>query len=226
MSFGMPSLPTFPPRAGGRAPFDVPKNVIRTGEQALWSAYYYADAFAVAQRTDTLFAAQQGQVAQGWPTAMSYAETNMQEASRIPGGQAYDVYAIAVQPYYVDNRGLVRAELANLQNHAAILWSFLQTVIDVAPIQLIGSGGGIYGDTADTGAAEGGAGGSRVALNNGPGHLWVYQNNPVILPAHGTFNIFLRWGANALVIDGGAGNSALSVRVVLLGMYQSAIPVG
>jgi hypothetical protein len=207
------------------APMQLPKTIVRIGEQAIWSTQQYADAQAMARNEDILFSTPQNGTGQGFAAPLSLAETNLREASRIPGGYAFTVQAIALQTYYSDQFAIVRADIANLVNNCVPQWSFLQVRIEIAPAQLIGAGGGVYGDTADTGAAEGGAGGSRIALNNGNGQVWVYRSHPVALPANSTYNIVLSWGANASAVDGGSNNSSQNVRCVLLGTFESAIPI-
>ena len=207
------------------APMNLPKSLVRIGEQAIWSTQQYADGATIARNEDTLFSTPKNATGQGFAAPLSLAETNLVEASRIPGGYAYTVQAIAIQTYYADQWAIVRADVANLVNNCVPLWAFLQVRIEIAPAQLMGAGGGVYGDTADTGGADGGSGGSRTALNNGNGQVWVYRNHPVALPAGSTYNLVLAWGANASVVDGGANNSAQNVRAVLLGTFESAIPV-
>jgi len=226
--YGIPGSAILPPPQAGSplSPMHVQKNIVRIGEQAFWSAQNYPDATAVANTTDRLFTTPRGQVGQGFAVGLTIPETNLKEGGRIPSQYAYDVEAIAVQPYYFDNRPIVGADLRNLLSHCVLLWDFVQTQIEIAPISLVGAGGGIYGATADTGGVEGGLGGSRIALNNGNGQLWVYRRHPVLLPSNSTFALLLSWGTGATVIDGGAGNSAMVVRVVLLGRFQTAIATG
>lgn len=226
MSYGIPAIPSLPVQGGGLAPMELPKRVIRIGEQALWSSFRYTNGQAVASTQNRLFAAPRGQVAQGFAAPLSIAETNLKEGGRVPGGYAYDVYAMACEAFYINNRAIVSADLGNVLHHSVLLWDFLQTQVEVAPVSLIGAAGGIFGSTADTGGVEGGAGGSRIALNNGNGSLWVYRSHPVVLPANATFSILHVWGANGAVIDGGPGNSDMQVRVDLLGRFQTAIAIG
>lgn len=211
------------------APMQLPKAVVRIGEQALWSAQQYADGATMARADDPVFTIKRGQTGQGFATSTSLAETNMREAGRIPGGYAYTVAAIACQAYYLATAGqypIVGADVRNLVNNLVLQWQFLQTKIEIAPASLIGAGGGPYGATADTGANEGGAGGSRIMINNGNGQVWVYRHHPVALPSDATFEVLLTWGAFASVVDGGSGNSNMVVRVVLLGNFETAIAIG
>lgn len=209
---------------GQQAGFRLPTNVRRFYEADLWSAYYWADGATLSGIHRDLFSVKQGGSGQGWPSPLSIAETNMAEAGRIASGLAYTVRQVALEPYYVDSYPLVGAELRNILNNCVPIWKFLNTTVEIATASLIGQGGGIFGSTADTGAVEGGSGGSRIALNNGGGSTWVYHELPVLLPANTTFSLQLHFGDNAIVVDGGSNNSALSIRVHLIGVATSAVP--
>jgi hypothetical protein len=216
--------------AGMMAPMQLPKAIVRNGEQALWSTQFYANALALSGSSNNkVFVTPQGQTGQGFAASLSVGETNMKESSRIPSGYAYTVMGIAQQFYYTAVAGvqpICGADLRNALANCVLVWDFLQTQIDIAPCFLIGSGGGIYGSTADTGGVEGGAGGSRIALNNGNGQLWIYQRNPVLLSSDSTFGILQNWGTLAAPVDGGINNQALLARTCLLGQFQAAIAVG
>jgi hypothetical protein len=223
-------MPTPIPGAG-RAPMTLPKNVVRIGEQAIWSAQRYAAGDALASTENRIFTTPRGQVGQGWALAMTLAETSLKEGGRIPGGFAFSVDAISLHPYYVGGAegasyAVTASDLRNLQANLVLSWDFLQTRIDIAPAVLIGAGGGIFGATADTGAVDGNGGGSRVALNHGAANVWLYRRSPVMLPADATFACVLQWGVNASAVDGGAGSSALAIRCHLMGQFETAIAVG
>lgn len=228
MSFGVPGMAMLPPPVPGQAQagMELPKSVVRIGEQAIWSTQAYADTTALGGQQNKLFSTAQGAVGQGFGGGLSLAETNLKEAGRIPGGYAFDVFAISGYTYYTNQNPIVGADIRNFVNNCVGVWDFLQTQIEVAPFALIGAGGGVFGDTADTGAAEGGAGGSRINLNNGNGQLWVYRTYPVMLPANTTFGFLLQWGVNATTVDGGANNSTQAVRVAFLGRFRTALAVG
>lgn len=211
---------------GQQAGMRLPTEVKRYYEGDLWSTHAFADGAALANQTFEVFTTQRGQQGQGFAAALSIAETSMREGGRIAAGLAYTVRQVAVEPSYNDNWAIVRAELQNLANYLVPIWSFLNTEIEISTASLIGQGGGIFGSTADTGAADGGAGGSRIALNMGAGQTWVYHELPVLLPANTTFSVLLRFGSGALVVDGGTNNSTLRIRVHLIGVATSAIPQG
>lgn len=213
------------------APMDLPKNVIRTSYTALWSAYQYAAAFALAGRADGVFTVQQGGTGQGYAAPLSIAETNMPESGRLPTGMSHTVMGIALYPYYTGGTtpttewAVDGADLRNVDNHLALQWRFLQVFIDICMATMIGAGGGVYGSTADTGAVEGNGGGSRIALNHGVGNVWQCPF-PVLLPAATTFAIVYKWGDLAVAVDGGVNLCALNVRTSLIGLLQTASPIG
>lgn len=227
MSFGMPTIAQLQ-AVGGQAPMDLPKELRRKGEQTFWSTQSYTDGATLAGVVSKIFSTPIGQVGQGFSSALSRAETNMDVGGYISGGLAFAVNAVSAYPYYsaaAGQRQISRADVANFVNNCVLQWVFLNTYIDIAPGELVGAGGGIFGATADTGALEGGAGGSRFAFNNGNGQLWGYQYNPVLLPATTAFGINLIWGDLASVVDGGLGNNNMLIRVGLVGQFQTAVPV-
>jgi hypothetical protein len=230
--YGMPSVAFATPGGTGmNVPMEVPKAVVRVGEQALWSTQRYPDATALANQQSRVFTTPRGQVGQGFGTALSLAETNLKEGGRVPGSLAFDVIGLAVQPYALTGNTastlypVVGADMRNIVSNCVAQWDFTQVVIDIAPLALIGQGGGIFGMTADTGAADGGSGGSRIALNSGNGSLWVYREFPVALPSNATFAILLTWGANAIPVDGGSDAYALCLRAHLIGKFKAAIEI-
>jgi hypothetical protein len=211
---------------GQQAKMVLPKDLKRFYEGDFWSSFFFADTTALADVQAGYFVTPEGQQGQGFGASLSKAETNMQESGRIPTGLALTVRSLAVEPFYQDNTPLCHADLKNLQSHSVIQWKMLNTEIDVAPVSLIGQGGGIFGSTADTGAAEGGSGGSRILLNNGSGQVWTYETLHILLPSSTTFRVVQKFGTNALAVDGGIGNADLIVRIHLLGMVTTAVPVG
>jgi hypothetical protein len=230
--YGMPGIPVqMGTGAGMSVPMHVPKDVVRIGEQALWSTQRYAAATALANTQARVFSVARGSQGQGFATPLTIGETNLKEPSRVPASLAFDVYGIAVQPYTLTGTTagtifpLVGADARNIMANCVLQWDFTQTIIDIAPIALIGQGGGIFGATADTGAAEGGSGGTRTLLNNGNGQLWVYREHPVALPSNATFATLLSWGGSAIAVDGGADDYALCLRVSLLGKFKVAIEI-
>ena len=211
---------------GQQAGMRLPTEVRRYYEGDLWSTFLRADAAALADQNWAFFSTPIGQTGQGFGVPMSISETNMEEAGRIASGLAYTVRQVAIEPNYDDNFEVVRADISALQTFCVPVWKFLNTEVEIAPVALIGQGGGIFGSTADTGAAEGGSGGSRIILNNGAGQTWIYHELPVLLPANTTFSLRLKFGSTAPVVDGGTNNSDLITRAHLIGVVTSAVPQG
>lgn len=211
--------------AGGAAPMELPKAIVRIGEQSLWSAYLWAAATTLATRSGKVFTTAVGGSGQGFSSPLSLAETNLQEAGRVPSGYSFAVAGIACQwfrsttadstasPTFLGND--VRQILAN----AVLQWAFLQSRIEIAPAYLIGAGGGAFGMTADTGDAEG----NRSQVTVGNGQVWIYQNSPVLLPSSTTFGVEVQWGSLAGQFAT-SGSSGVISRVCLLGQFTSAIP--
>lgn len=211
---------------GQLARLRLPTEIQRYYEGALWSGYYYADATALANRSDEVFVTPEGSQGQGWPAALSIAETNMKESGKMPAGLAFTTRQIALEPEYVDTWEVARADMQNFQANMVGVWFWLNTEVEVSTAMLIGQGGGKFGSTADTGAAEGGAGGSRFYIANGAGQTFVYYELPVLLNANTTFRFKFKWGRNAVAVDGGRNNSALAIKCHLIGVVTSAVPTG
>ena len=207
------------------AAMTIPKVVQRVTETALWSTFQFANASAVAGTTARTFQVALGGNGQGLPAAASIAETNMREGGRIVNAAAYAVNGCACAPYYDDDQPVDLRDLLNLQNNAILSWQFIQVEIEIAPISLIGAGGGVFGSTSDVGANYG-TNGSQVALNNGAGNIWMYSHSPILLPSGTTFSLDIKWGSSAVVIDGGGVAQASNLRVknILLGTYRTAVP--
>jgi len=203
----------------------LPKVVRRVGEQAYWSSQRHLNAAALTQSEFRLFQTALGGTGGGFAVPLTLAETNIREPSRIPASYAYTVDAVSLHAYYQNNDPVVYEDLANVINQSVLSWFFTQTQFEIAPVVLIGAGGGVFGSTADTGAADG-TSGSRVALNNGAGQLWVYRQMPVLLPSSSTFTILHTFGVDAIAVDGGLTNANLIIRCSLLGRFQTAIAIG
>jgi len=211
---------------GQQAGFNLPTNVKRYYEADLWSSYFFRDPPVTSGIERNLFTVANGGTCLGFPQTLSLSETNMAESGRIASGLAYTVRQVAIEPLYDNCYPVVGADLRNLLNNFTPVWKFLNTEVEIATVSLIGQGGGIFGTSADTGAVEGGSGGSRIALNNGAGSTWVYHELPVLLPANTTFKLVLKVGQYGIPIDGGIGNSNLIVRAHCIGVATSAVPEG
>lgn len=204
------------------APMQVPTAVLQEGERSLWSTYLLADTTALASQSYLTFAVPTGGSGQGWTGALGLPETNMMAASSLPAGFSYAVNGICCALYYSDNAEMTYADLANVQNHMVLRWKFLATFIEIAPVRLIGAGGGIYGSAAHSTTATSTTV-STVALNNGNGQVWLYQDFPVLLEQQAQFNIQYQFGPNAAAVDGGAGNSSLAIQTAFLGIFNARI---
>jgi hypothetical protein len=212
---------------GQQAGMRLPTEVKRYYEGDLWSTHFFADAAPLASLIRPLYSVAIGGTGQGFgAVSLDIAHTNMEEAGRIASGLAYTVRQVGIECCYDDNWGICRADLQNVRFYCVPTWKFLNTEVPIAPVSLIGEGGGIFGSTADTGGAEGGLGGSRMVLNNGAGQTWCYYELPVLLPANTTFSLRLMFGALATVVDGGLNNSDLLIRAHLIGVVTSAVPQG
>jgi hypothetical protein len=209
-------------------PFSQPTNIFRFGENVLWSTQLLGGAVAIANSNFRLFAQPRGAVAQGFANALTIAETNLKEGGRIPAGVAYSVYGIACQTFQstaaadggtisaaVDTAAEV-ANLTNIQYNGVLAWDFIQTFIDIAPIMLIGAGGGTGGALGTGNAVDVGN------VSNGFGQIWMYRKYPTELPATATFAVNLSFGSRAAAV----GANSVAVRVCLLGYYKNIIEIG
>ena len=212
-------------------PLDAPKQLFRYGEQSIWSTQIHLGTAAIANGTFRVFTTQQGQVGQGATIALSIAETNLKEGGRVPNGVAYDVFGIACQTLHSVQVGDVApgtqaspvdatAEIADLTNvlaNGVATWDFTQTQVDIAPLMLIGAGGGIYGAATGPAATATFVGG----MNNGTANIWLYRKYPIALPGNTTFALVLRYGSRAPAI----GANMVAIRFVLLGYYKNIIEI-
>lgn len=213
-------------------PLDAPKQLFRYGEQSIWSSQCHLGAAAIANGTFRIFTTQQGQVGQGFTLALSIAETNLKEGGRVPNGVAYDVFGIALQTLHSAQATDIAAgtqaspidtvveitDLTNVLANGIATWDFTQTSVDIAPLMLIGAGGGAFGAIGGgIGAGAAGAGN----WNNGAGSIWLYRKYPIALPGNTTFALVLRYGSRAPAI----GANMVALRFVLLGYYKNIIEI-
>lgn len=210
-------------------PMTIPKGLFRYGEQAIWSSQFFGGTTNVAQSNNRLFANAFGQVGQGFTTQLSIAETSLKVGGQVPSGVGYDVFGIACQiiQFGAGTDGATAAipavsaaDIQNIQNfvnNGVLSWNFTQTNVDIAPIALIGQGGGVFGAVSTTATTT-----TVGAMNNGAGGVFLYRKHPVSLPGQTTFGIDLRIGNRAEEIT----TNAVSVRVTLLGYYKNIIEVG
>jgi hypothetical protein len=217
-------------------PFDQPKNLFRYGEQTLWSTQLHSAGSALANGSYRLFTTPLGQVGQGFTNSLSIGETSLKEGGRIPAGIAYDVFGIACQIGVAESNESAGTNavlgdavnsiadvntLVNIQSNGVLSWDFTQTQVDIAPIELIGAGGGAFGSISiDNAGAT--ASSTAGAMNNGAGSVFLYRQHPVALPGNSTFSILLRYGARASAV----GSKDFFVKVILMGYYKNVIEIG
>lgn len=214
-------------------PIEQQRNVFRYGEQALWSTQYL-DVGAIRNSESRLFSTPIGGNGQGFTRPTSIAESNMLEGGRTPNGAAYDVYGIGCHLMAASASGdaagmdfdgstvsaAMITNLTTIMYGGMLAWNFTQTTIDIAPLSVIGSGGGMYGPVAI--ATNVGNAVRTGYLNNGAATIWMYRRHPVALPGATTFAITLRFGNRVEDI----GTAGVGVKVVLLGFFKNLIEVG
>lgn len=235
--YGTPGLPLPRPLPSGPAQsaLELPKVVIRSGETTLWSTLYMVGATALANSENVVFATPIDGVGQGFVRPLSIAETNIKVGSQVPDGAAYDVWGVSAYtmmatvgddaagttlsaPWNDTSDAAAVTTLINFQYNCVARWLFQQSLIDIAPLALIGGGGGVFGPVAVQANASTKVG----SLNNGAGGLWLYAQSPVLLPANTTFNIVLAFGNRAAA----APTLSVAIRVALSGSYRAAVDQG
>jgi hypothetical protein len=231
MNYGSPGIPLVAPPAVGipPVPFRQPTNLFRYGEQSLWSTQLLASGTAVASSTFRLFATPLGQQGQGFAAALTIAETSLKTGGMIPAGVAFDTFGISCHFSHggtgttptlnvpADTDAQI-GNILNIQNNAVLTWDFTQTQVDIAPVSLVGAGGGVFGSVS-----QNAAGASVGHMNNGAGQVWMYRKHAVSLPGQSVFSLLLRFGARAAAMN---ANNGVAVRTSLLGFYKNAIEIG
>jgi hypothetical protein len=230
---GLPLVPTSGSAVG--IPFEQPQQLFRYGEQALWSTVFLPTA-AIADSNNRLFTTPIGQVGQGFTRLMSIGETNLKEGGRIPNGVAYDVFGVSCHIMQASNDNDAAnsdwdvpinsiggtQNLQNLMYNGVLVWDFTQTQVDIAPLSLCGSGGGIFGPLGLVSNAAQRAG----HLGNGAGAIWLYRKHPVALPGSTTFAVILRIGNRASAVGSSNGGGPLGIKITLMGYYKNLIEIG
>jgi len=209
---------------------ELPKQLIRLYESSFWSTRAYPQGTVLANRNDSTFSVNQGGSGQGF-AFLSFPETNMQEAGRIPSGLSFDCRGIACQPltYAGANtpagtvQPLIGDDARNVVDNLGLQWKFQNTQLDISTANLIGQGGGLFGMTADTGAADG-TSGSRVFINNGNGQIWLYGEG-IAMPPGTSVNVQLIWSQFAIAVMGGAQGYQLGIKIFMVGKVQAALPI-
>ena len=233
-NYGTPGVPLVPAGGAGgipRVPLSEPTQVFRYGEQSIWSTVLLPQA-AIASSINRCFATALGGTGQGFTRAMTIGETNIKEGGRIPNGVAYDVFGISAHimagSAANDNAGndfdtTINTDnqiqnLTDLLNNGVLTWDFTQTQVDIAPLILCGSGGGVFGSVGVVANNE-----QRVGhLVNGNGSVWMYRKHPVALPGNTTFAVLLRIGSRASALQ----DTVVGVKITLMGYYKNVIEIG
>ncbi len=220
MNFGLPGTgaTSAARHIPGQGSFAIPTGVQRIAEQGLWSTFRYPAATNIRNSTSRFFSVQLGAQGQGFTASgLSFSETNQQVANQAPGDETYEISSIACEIYGVNAVAPLINDVRLFQRLGAFRWEFGSVLIDVAPLPMVGSGGGIYGFTADSGAPV-------TAANNGNGAVWMYQSVVISVPSTQRFAMLLEQGT-----AGQAGNlspvAETQIRVTLFNIARSAVPV-
>lgn len=201
----------------GQGAFAIPSGVQRIAEQGLWSTFRFPAAVAITGTQPRFYSVQLGAVGQGFAQALSFSETNQQVANQAPGDETYEISSLAAEVYGATATAPLVGDLRLFQRLGAFRWEFGSVYIDVAPLSMVGAGGGIFGATADTGTPV-------TFVNNGPGSLWMYQSVVISVPSTQRFAMILVFGT-------GGQAAALApvadtqVRVTMFNLARSAVPV-
>lgn len=220
------------PSTGGLAPhlkplgpqqgwFAVPTGVQRLYEYDLYSTGRIAAATNINGFPEVrLFGYAEGAAFPGGAagTTASVSETNMQVGGIAPGNETYDVTAIAFEVFGDSNVAVLRGDLAAVLRVCVLRWNFGgTTIMNIAPVTMVGAGGGIFGATADTGTPI-------TVLNNGNGGLWAYQNVVVAIPATQAFSLNVSFGSAGQLAAINTVN-ATQFRGHLFNQARVAIPI-
>lgn len=220
---GLPSTGTNAPH-GGRLPgnqglFAVPTGIQRLYEYGLYSsARFGAAANMNGQPTTRLFAYGLGTQGPGYVVNSSISETNVQVGAIAPGNETYEVTAISMEVFGDANVAVLLGDLRAIMRLGVVVWEFGNTTfLQVAPVPMIGAGGGIFGFSADAGTPV-------TVGNNGNGGLWMYQQVVVAIPATQSFALQVQWGSSGQAAAIALTN-ATQIRGTLFNQARSAVPV-
>ena len=218
MAFGIPSNGGGKPLSHlpGQGAFAIPTNVQRIAEQGLWSTFSFAPGTSVSGTNPRFFSVQLGAAGQGF-AAMSFSETNQQVANQCPGDETYEISAIAAEILGAPGVEATTGDIRLFQRLGCLRWEFGSVLIDVAPLSMIGAGGGIFGATANTAAGT-------TFANNGGGGLWLYTGVVIAVPSTQRFAQILSMGTGGQVAAL-APTANTQVRIVLFNMSRIAVPI-
>jgi len=208
----------------GQGAFAIPTSVQRIAEQGLWSTTHFAAATPVTGTTPRFFSVALGNVGQGFPVQMSFSETNQLVAGQAPGDETYEINAIAAEIYGNVANGVILgatpADIRLFQRIGMFRWEFGTVLIDIAALQMVGSGGGIFGATSAGGVNPDGV----TFANNGNGQLWMYSSVVIAIPSTQRFAMQLACGTagQGLPLSPAFGTD---IRLTLFNMARSAVPI-
>lgn len=219
MAFGIPgggaSRPlTHLPNQGA---FAIPTNVQRIAEQGLWSTFRFPAATSISGTNPRFFSVQLGATGQGFASSLSFSETNQQVANQAPGDETYEISAIAAEVLGAPGVEATVNDVRLFQRLGCLRWEFGSVLIDVAPLSMVGSGGGVFGATANVAAGT-------TFVNSGNGGLWLYQGVVIAVPSTQRF-------AQILAVGTGGQAAALAptnetqIRITLFNMSRIAVPI-
>jgi hypothetical protein len=218
------------PLPGNQGMFAIPTGVQRMAEQTYYSTYHF-NAGETLGANNLLFAVPVNQQGQGF-SQMSLSETNLVVGSQNTGDVTFDVTSIACEVLGAKSAasgttipGLLVSDLRTIQRCGILSWAFGGQVntsrIGIAPLSMVGAGGGIYGATGDTGTPT-------TFVNNGNGSIWFYQRVVIVLPAFQTYNLVADFG-NGGAVTGNASLQAViaatDIRISLFNQVRQALPI-
>lgn len=225
MTLGLPSTGGSAPHQGRLLPnqglFAVPNAIQRVYEYDLYSsASYGAGSNMAGQATTRLFSYALGAAGPGFAGNSTISETNMPVGALAPGGETYEVTAIALEIFGNANIAPLIADVRSIMRFGVLYWEFGQTlVLPIAPIPMIGAGGGIFGMTADTGTPV-------TQPNNGNGGLWMYSNVVVSIPSTQSFAVQVQYGTGGQAAGVATALTAITqIRCSLFNQARVAVPI-
>lgn len=205
----------------GQGAFAIPTSVQRIAEQGLWSTTHFNAGVAVTGTTPRFFSVALGNVGQGFGVQMSFSETNQLVSGQAPGDETYEISAISAEVYGGVTAGVIQGALAGdlrlFQRIGCFRWEFGSVLIDIAALSMVGSGGGIFGATADAGTPQ-------TFVNNGNGQLWMYSAVVIAIPSTQRFAMQLACGTGGQAVAL-APTAQTDIRLTLFNMSRSAVPV-
>lgn len=199
-SFGIPGIPGYRERS-----------FVRYGETVLWSTLMLPAGSRILSggpgyQQYRLFSNPLGQAGQGFSTPMTRSQTNLREGGRVPAGVGYDVYQVQWE-ISSDSSLLARA----LSQAGTISWDFIQTSIEIAPLNY---------------RASDWHGPSAAGFTGG----YLYRKHLVGIPGNSTFAMTVLFAATGIpgVDDllAQPTQDPVTIRVSLTGSYKNVIEIG